>query len=67
MTEAAQTRLTYNGQEDNGYRRGPEDAPALPVQTITTDDGMTLLVHAPAEPARFSVVSARALSASGGL
>jgi hypothetical protein len=53
-----QTRLTYNGQEDDGYRRGPEDAPALPTQSITTDFGMTLLAHAPVEPARFSVFAA---------
>jgi len=53
-----QIRLTYNGQEDDGYRRGPEDAPALPTQTVTTDDGMTLLVHAAAEPERFSVAYA---------
>jgi hypothetical protein len=55
---ATQTRLTYNGQEDDGYRRGPEDAPALPTQTITTDFGMALLAHAPMEPARFSVLPA---------
>ena len=53
-----QTRLTYNGQEDDGYQRGPEDAPALPTQTITTDFGMTLLAHVPVEPARFSVFPA---------
>jgi len=53
-----QTRLTYNGQEDDGYRRGPEDAPALSLQTITTDFGITLLTHAPTEPARFSVIPA---------
>jgi len=53
-----QSLLTYNGQEDDGYRRGPEDAPALPTQTIATDFGMTLLVHAPAEPERFSVAPA---------
>jgi hypothetical protein len=53
-----QPPLTYNGQEDDGYLRGLEDAPALPTQTITTDDGMTLLVHALAEPARFSVFPA---------
>jgi hypothetical protein len=58
-----QTRLTYNGQEDDGYRRGPEDAPALPTHMITTDFGMTLLAHAPAETARFSVFPA-ALAAS---
>ena len=57
-TGGTQTRLTYNGQEDDGYRRGPEDAPALPTQTITTDFGMTLLAHAPVEPARFSVFPA---------
>jgi hypothetical protein len=55
---ATQTQLTYNGQEDDGYRRGPEDAPALPTQTITTDFGMTLLAHVPMEPARFSVLPA---------
>jgi len=60
-----QTRLTY-GDEDDGYRRGPEDAPALPVQTITTDDGTTLLVHAAAEPARFSVVPATLRGAPAG-
>jgi hypothetical protein len=54
----AQSLLTYNGQVDDGYRRGPEDAPTLPTQTIATDFGMTLLVHAPAEPERFSVVPA---------
>jgi hypothetical protein len=58
QASGTQTRLTYNGQEDDGYRRGPEDAPALPTQTIATDFGMTLLVHAPAEPPRFSVVPA---------
>jgi len=59
-----QTRLTYNGQEEDGYRRGPEDAPALPTQTITTDFGMALLVHAPTEPARFAVVPAALRGAS---
>jgi hypothetical protein len=59
-----QTRLTYNGQEDDGYRRGPEDAPALPTQTITTDFGMTLLAHALVEPARFSVFPAALAGAS---
>jgi hypothetical protein len=58
QASGTQTRLTYNGQEDDGYRRGPEDAPALPTQTIATDFGMTLLVPAPAEPPRFSVVPA---------
>jgi hypothetical protein len=50
--------LTYEGREDDGYRRGPEDAPALPVYTVSTDFGMTLLVHAPAEPERFGVTPA---------
>ena len=50
--------LTYEGREDDGYRRGPEDAPALPVHTVSTDFGMTLLVHAPADPERFGVTPA---------
>jgi hypothetical protein len=54
----SQTRLTYNGQEEDGYRRGPEDVPALPTQTVNTDFGVMLVVHAPAEPARFSVLPA---------
>jgi hypothetical protein len=53
-----QTRLTYNGQDDDAYRRGPEDAPALPIQTVSTDVGITLLVHAPAESTRFAVAPA---------
>jgi hypothetical protein len=53
-----QTRLTYNGQEDDAYRRGPEDAPTLPLQTIATDLGITLHVHAPSEPERFTVAPA---------
>jgi hypothetical protein len=53
-----QTRLVYDGSEDDGYKRGPEDVPALPVQTVTTEFGMVLLAHAPIEPARFSVVPA---------
>jgi hypothetical protein len=65
IVSGAQTRLTY-GEEDDGYRRGPEDAPALPIQTITTDDGKTLLVHAAAEPARFSVVPATLRGAPAG-
>jgi hypothetical protein len=50
--------LTYDNQEGDAYRRGPEDAPALPTQSVSTDFGMTLLVHAPAEPERFTVTSA---------
>lgn len=53
-----QTRIAYNGEEDDGYRRGPEDAPTLPMQAIATDFGMTLLVHAPVEQPRFSVIHA---------
>jgi hypothetical protein len=53
-----QTRLAYNGQDDDAYRRGPEDAPALPIQSVSTDVGITLLVHAPAEPERFTVAPA---------
>jgi hypothetical protein len=52
------TLLTYNGQEDDAYRRGPEDAPALATQAIATDLGITLLVHAPTEPERFAVAPA---------
>jgi hypothetical protein len=50
--------LTSEGREDDGYRRGPEDAPELPIHTISTDFGMTMLVHAPAEPERFGVTPA---------
>src|SRR5262249_13100445 len=42
--------LTYNGQEDDAYRRGPEDVPVLPTRSVATDFGITLLVHAPEEP-----------------
>jgi hypothetical protein len=50
--------LTYEGREDDGYRRGPEDAPELPVHTVSTNFGMTLLVYAPSEPERFGVTPA---------
>jgi hypothetical protein len=53
-----QTRLTYNGQDDDAYRRGPEDAPALPIQAVSMDVGITLLVHAPAEPERLAAAPA---------
>jgi hypothetical protein len=54
----SQTLLTYDNQEEDAYRRGPDDAPALPTRSVSTDFGMTLLVHAPAEPERFAVASA---------
>jgi hypothetical protein len=54
----SQFLLTYDNQEDDAYRRGPEDVPALPTRPVSTDFGMLLLVHAPAEPERFAVASA---------
>jgi len=57
-TNGNRVLLTYEGREDDGYRRGPEDAPALPVHTVSTTFGLTLLVHAPAEPEHFGVTPA---------
>jgi hypothetical protein len=53
----SQMLLMYGEGDDDGYQRGPEDAPELPIYTLTTDFGLTLLVHASAEPERFRVAS----------
>lgn len=55
--------LAYNGGDDDGYQRGPEDAPELPISPVSTEFGITFLVHAPEETERFTVAPA----AFGGL
>jgi hypothetical protein len=51
-------QLTLGGEEDDGYRRGAEDAPELPTVTLSGDYGVVLRVHVPAEGERFGVVPA---------
>ncbi|SIO23771.1 Fungalysin metallopeptidase (M36) [Singulisphaera sp. GP187] len=52
--------LTY-GDDDDAHTRAAEDAPALPTRSVTTLSGLTIKVHAPAEPPRFTVASSVAV------
>jgi len=57
-TGSTQILLSYDDGEDDAYRRGAEDAPELPMHSVVTEFGLTLIVHAPAETERFAVASA---------
>lgn len=57
-------QLQFEGDSE-GYKKTAKDAPALPLRPLTTHFGVTLHVHMPAEPNRFSVASAALVGGSG--
>jgi hypothetical protein len=54
---ASSTSLQFEG-DNEGYKKTARDAPAMPLRPLSTRFGVTLYVHLPIEPQRFSVAAA---------
>jgi hypothetical protein len=50
LVAANNTRQVKFDEDNKGYKRTANDAPALPLRPLVTRFGVTLHVHMPAEP-----------------